>query len=216
VSDLPGSLRDRFLGVTGKYLLQIYPKKNIWNRDNQEEFVTELRTVNDRVTGTPVEQYEYTSLLVRSYIEAALYALAAIVVLVGIHFRRVGMVLLSLVPVAIGTIWTAGIMHLLQLPVNPANIMVLPLVVGIGVTNGIHILNRYVEEGTPSLLTKSTGKAVVISGLTTIAGFVSLALGNHQGIQSLGLVMSIGVACCMLAALTVMPALLMFKSSKLK
>ncbi len=211
VNDLPGSLRDRFLGVTGKYLLQIYPKKNIWNRDNQEEFVTELRTVSERVTGTPVEQYEYTSLLVRSYIEAALYALAAIIVLVGIHFRKVGMVLLSLVPVVIGTIWTAGIMHLLYLPVNPANIMVLPLVVGIGVTNGIHILNRYVEEGTPSLLTKSTGKAVVISGLTTIAGFVSLALGNHQGIQSLGLVMSIGVACCMLAALTVMPALLMLK-----
>jgi len=216
VKDLPRSLRDRFLGVTGKYLLHIYPKKNIWNRDNQAEFIAELRTVSDRVTGTPVEQYEYTSLLVRSYIEAALYALGAIILLVGVHFRRLGMVLLSLVPVAIGTIWTAGIMHLLDLPVNPANIMVLPLVVGIGVTNGIHILNRFIEEGTPSLLTKSTGKAVLISGLTTIAGFASLALGKHQGIQSLGLVMSIGVACCMLAALTVMPALLMVGSTNPK
>lgn len=211
VGDLPSSLRDRFMGVTGKYLLHIYPRKNIWIRENQAEFIGELRLVTERVTGTPVEQYEYTSLLVRSYIEAALYALGAIVVLVGMHFRRLGMVVLSLVPVMIGTIWTAGIMNLLNLPVNPANIMVLPLVVGIGVTNGIHILNRFVEEGTPSLLTKSTGKAVVVSGMTTIAGFASLAMGKHQGIQSLGLVMSIGVGACMLAALTVMPALLMLK-----
>jgi len=118
------------------------------------------------------------------------------------------LVLFSLLPVALGTVWTAGIMGTLELPLNPANIMTLPLVVGIGVTNGIHLLNRFVEEGTPSLVTKSTGKAVIVSGLTTIAGFASLSLGQHQGIQSLGQVMSLGVASCMMGALTVLPALL--------
>jgi predicted RND superfamily exporter protein len=86
--------------------------------------------------------------------------------------------------------------------------MILPLVIGIGVTNGIHILNRYAEEQTPSVLTRSTGKAVIVSGLTSIAGFGSLSLAEHRGIQSLGLVMSVGLATCMISGLTFVPALL--------
>jgi hypothetical protein len=86
--------------------------------------------------------------------------------------------------------------------------MTLPLVAGIGVTNGIHILNRFAEEQEPSILAKSTGKAVLVSGLTAIAGFGSLVLANHQGIKSLGEVMSLGIAACMVAALMVLPALL--------
>ena len=80
--------------------------------------------------------------------------------------------------------------------------------IGIGVTNGIHILNRFAEEQNPSILAKSTGKAVLVSALTTIAGFGSLIPAKHQGICSLGVVMSTGVAACMLAALTFLPALL--------
>jgi len=86
--------------------------------------------------------------------------------------------------------------------------MTLPLVIGIGVTNGVHILNRFTEERNPGILAKSTGKAVLVSGLTTIAGFGSLIPAKHQGIASLGIVMSVGVATCMVAALTLLPALL--------
>src|SRR5204863_7874131 len=101
-----------------------------------------------------------------------------------------------------------GLIGLLDIPLNPANIMTLPLVIGIGVTNGIHILNRFAEEQSPSILARSTGKAVLVSGLTTIAGFGSLILANHRGIKSLGYVMSTGIATCMIAGLTFLPALL--------
>lgn len=208
VDDLPRSLRDRFRGITGRYLLQIYPKEDVWDRANQGRFVNELRTIAPRVTGTPVSQWEYTSLLVDSYLLAAMYALAGILVLVTIHFRQVSWVILALLPVGLGAVWTAGYMGLTGVPLNPANVMTLPLVVGIGVTNGIQILNRFAETGTPTMLTVSTGKAVIVSGLTTIAGFASLILGKHQGIQSLGLVMSVGVTACMVAGLTVLPAIL--------
>jgi len=126
-----------------------------------------------------------------------------------VHFRRIGSVILSLIPVAVGTLWTTALMSLLDVPFNPANIMMLPLVVGIGVTNGIHILNRFAEEHNPSILSRSTGKAVIVSALTTIAGFGSLVVAKHQGIQSLGIVMSIGVGMCMLVAVTFLPAILM-------
>ena len=206
--DLPAPLRHRFIGRTGKFLLQVYPKENIWDRQNQEVFVRELRTVDPDVTGTPVQLYEYTTLLKDSYVKAAWYALGAIAILVFIHFRTLSCVALALVPVLIGSIWTLGLMGLLLVPFNPANIMTLAVVIGIGVTNGIHILNRFAEEQNPSILSKSTGKAVLVSGLTTVAGFASLIPAQHQGIASLGIVMSAGVAACMVAGLTLLPTLL--------
>ena len=208
IQDLPRSLRNRFIGVTGKQLLQVYPKTNIWERVEQEKFVKELRTIDPEVTGTPVQLYEYTTLLKDSYIQAAYYALIAIVIMVFIHFRSVLCVVLALLPVAIGVIWMAGAMGILHVPFNPANIMTLPLVIGIGVTNGIHILNRFAEELTPTFLSKSTGKAVLVSALTAIAGFGSLIPAKHQGIASLGIVMSAGIATCMIASLTFLPAVL--------
>jgi len=206
--DLPATLRNRFIGVTGKYLLQVYPKHDVWERKYQEELVADLRKVDPRATGTPVQLLEYTTLLKQSFEEAARYSLIAIAILVFIHFRKVSCVILSLIPVGLGFLWMVGLMGLFDLPFNPANIMTLPLVVGIGVTNGIHILNRFAEEHHPSILAKSTGKAVLVSGLTTIVGFGSLIVAKHQGIQSLGYIMATGTATCMLIALTFLPAIL--------
>jgi hypothetical protein len=208
VEDLPPALRDRFVGVTGKLLLQVYPRDDVWQRDKQEKFVTELREVDPNVTGTPVQLYEYETLLKDSYIQAAWYSLAAIALMVFFHFRSLGAVILSLLPVGIGTLWLAGLMGWFGIPINLANIMTLPLVIGIGVTNGVHILNRFAEERTPGILARSTGKAVLVSGLTAIAGFGSLILAKHRGIYSLGCVMAIGIATCMIAGLTFLPALL--------
>jgi len=207
--DLPPALRHRFVSKNGDvYVIQIYPKEDVWQRDKQKEFVEQLRQIDPKVTGTPVQLYEYTTLLKQSYEEAAWYALGAIALLVFIHFRSLTCVVLALLPVAVGTIWMVGFMGWSGIPFNPANIMTLPLVIGIGVTNGIHILNRFAEERTPSILTKSTGKAVLVSGLNTIVGFGSLMLAKHQGIASLGYVMAVGTATCMVAALTFLPAVL--------
>jgi len=208
VEDLPSVFRNQFVGVTGKYLLQVFPRENMWQRDNQEKFITELRTVDPEVTGTPVQLYELEELLKNSYLQAAQYSLAAIALLVLIHFRSVGAVILALLPVGIGTLWLAGLMGWFGIPINLANIMTLPLVIGIGVTNGIHILNRYAEERTPNILSRSTGKAVLVSGLTAVAGFGSLIIAKDRGIHSLGCVMSVGIAACMIAGLTLLPALL--------
>ena len=206
--DLPLALRHRFVGQTGKYLIQVYPKEDVWQRDHQQAFVEQLRTVDENVTGTPVQLLEYTTLLKNSYEKAAWYSLGAIALLVFIHFRSLTCVVLALLPVGIGAIWMVGFMGWTGILFNPANIMTLPLVIGIGVTNGIHILNRFAEEHKPGILAKSTGKAVLVSGLTTIVGFGSLILAKHQGIESLGYVMAVGTATCMIAALTFLPVLL--------
>jgi uncharacterized protein len=208
--DLPPALRARLIGVTGKYLLQVYATKDLWHHDNQQEFLQELEKIvpADKVTGTPSQLYQYTTLLRDSFVQAAGYALIAITLAVFLRFRSLVAVALALLPVVIGTTWLLGLMALAGIPFNPANMMTLPLVIGIGVTNGVQILNRFAEEQEPSILAKSTGKAVLVSGLTAIAGFGSLVLASHQGIRSLGEVMAIGIAACMTAALLVLPALL--------
>jgi uncharacterized protein len=208
VEDLPRAFRDQFVGVTGKFLLHIFPRENMWQREHQEKFITELRAVDPKVTGTPVQLYEFEELLKNSYIQAAWYSLAAITLLVLLHFRSVGAVILALLPVGIGTLWLAGLMGWFGISINLANIMTLPLVIGIGVTNGIHILNRFIEERTPGILARSTGKAVLVSGLTAVAGFGSLIIAKHRGIYSLGCVMATGIATCMIAGLALLPALL--------
>lgn len=206
-ADIPAPLRHRFISKAGsKFLLQVNPRSNVWERANQEVFVGEVRQVAPGVTGEPVQLLEYTTLLKDSYVEAAGYALAAVVVLVFAHFRNLLCVCLALLPVGLGTLWFAGVMAWLGMPFNPANIMTLPLVVGVGVTNGIHVLNRFAEEGSPSIFGRSTGLAVLLSALTTIAGFGSLMLGQHRGIASLGLVMALGTATCMFAGITILPA----------
>jgi predicted RND superfamily exporter protein len=208
VQDLPPALRNMFIGVTGKFLVQIYPKKDVWQRDNQKEFIDQMRNIGLDPTGMPVQLYEYTELLKESYEQAAWYSLIAIIFLILFHFRNVGSVVLSLIPVAIGSLWLGGLMGILHVQLNPANIMILPLVIGIGVTNGIHILNRFAEEQQASILARSTGKAVFVSGLTAIAGFGSLMLAKDRGIHSLGVVMAAGVTSCMIAALTFLPTVL--------
>ncbi len=208
--DLPPALRNRFIGVTGKYMLQVYSRQNLWEHENQKALMEQLDSVipPDRVTGTPFELYHNSTLLKKSYEQAARYALIAIIIMVLLHFRSLLWVGLALLPVAVGAIWLLGFMGLANIPFNPANIMTLPLVLGIGVTNGVQILNRFAEEQQPSIFAKSTGKAVLVSGLTAIIGFGSLMVARHQGIRSLGIVMSVGLASCMIAALTVLPALL--------
>ncbi len=207
--DIPAPLRHRFISKSGdRFLLQVNPRSNVWERVPQEVFVRELRQVAPDATGEPVQLYEYTTLLKDSYVEAAWYALAAVAVLVWLHFRRVGAVLLALLPVGLGMLWLAGALGWLGQPFNPANIMTLPLVVGIGVTNGIHVLNRFAEERSPTIFGRSTGKAVLLSALTTVAGFGSLMLADHRGIASLGLVMSVGTLACLVAGVVVLPTLL--------
>jgi hopanoid biosynthesis associated RND transporter like protein HpnN len=206
--DIPPFLRERFISSSGKFLLQIYPRGDVWQRSTQEQFVRELRSVDPEVTGSPVQIYEYTSLVKKSFEKAGAYAGGVIAIMVFLHFRRLGSVLLAFLPVVLGFCWMLGLITFLGISFNPVNIMSLTLVIGIGVTNSIHILNRFAEEPHPSIMATSTGKAVLVSGFNTIAGFGSLMVAKHQGIASLGAVMAIGTGMCMLASLTVLPAVL--------
>jgi hypothetical protein len=208
VEDVPGPVRRIFIGKTGKFLVQVFPKENIWEREPLVKFVHELQQVAPGVTGTPLGLYEFVDILLRGYIKAALWAFLVITVLVVIDFRSPYATVLTLLPLIVGMTWMIGAMVILRIDFNPANIMVLPLIVGIGVAYGIYVVQRYRETREATFYGKSTGRAIVLSALVTTFAFASLLIGAHRGIRSLGLVMTIGVIACLIAALALLPALL--------
>jgi predicted RND superfamily exporter protein len=120
--------------------------------------------------------------------------------------------LLALVPLTLGAVWTLGLMGGVGMPFNAANLLLLPLIVGVGIDNGIYLVHRFREgrdgadERRP--LAPSSAKAITLASLTNIVGFGSLMLSSHRGIWSLGFVVALGVLCLWIASVTTLPSLL--------
>ncbi|MEM6600180.1 MAG: MMPL family transporter [Verrucomicrobiota bacterium] len=208
LNDLPLELRTRYLSENGKVLLEVNPKENVWEEDANRAFVADLRSVDPKATGTPVQNLAYIMLLRDSYVEAAGLAALAILILIFIHFRSIVKVILTMIPLALGVIWTGGVMAWFHIDFNPANIITLPLVIGIGVAFGVYVVDRHREDGAVKLFSSSTGKAILLSAMTTIIGFSSMMTGDYVGLRSLGLVMTIGIFFCFLSSSLVLPQLL--------
>ncbi len=210
LEDLPESLRNRFVGRTGKHLILAYPSINIWERPAMEKFLREVRAIDPLVTGNAVHVFESSRLMVNGYVQGGIYAMIAIFFFLMLSLRRLASTLLVLIPTCVGSLWTVGFMDLMNLQFNMANLVILPLIIGIGVVNGVHILHRFREHPAEDnvVLSKSTGQAVVLSSLTTIIGFGSLMTADHMGVYSLGLVLSLGVGSCLIASVTLLPAMI--------
>ncbi len=208
IGDVPQEVREMLIGKTGKFLVRVFPKENIWEREPLVKFVREVQSVAPKVTGTPLGLYEFVEILKTGYRNAALWALLVIAILIFIDFRGGYATLLTILPLLVGTAWMFGTMVVLGINFNPANIMVLPLIVGIGVAYGIYVVQRYRESHEATFYSKSTGRAVILSSMTTMFAFASLLIGAHRGIRSLGLVTTIGVLACLIAALVLLPSLL--------
>ena len=206
--DLPPELKQRYLSKNGKVLLEIEPAVDVWERKPTEEFVGEIQTVAPEATGTPVMNLEYIDLLKESYVQAAFYAAGVVVVLIFLLFRRIKDVILTLLPLGIGILWMFGLLGFFKIQLNPANIVTLPMILGIGVAFGVYVVARYREEGKVRIFESSTGKAVVLSACTTLFGFGSMLFGEYRGLVSLGLVMSLGVICTLISAVVILPQIL--------
>lgn len=210
LDDLPAGLVTRFVGKhQGRHLLKIYGKGNIWDMQALTAFVRDIRSIDPRATGNPLQTYEASLDMKRSYEQAALYALAVIVVVLLVDFRNPLIALLAALPLGVGMLQLFGLMGLLGIPLNPANMIALPLILGIGVDYGVHILHDYREHPHRRYrMSPSTAVAVMVDSLTTVVGFGSLMIASHQGLQSLGRVLTIGVTCCLFTSMVMLPALL--------
>jgi uncharacterized protein len=210
LADVPDELRRKFIGKRGDFLLQIHPKVDIWEREGARTFVRELRSVDPDVTGAPIITYEAIGHMERAYYQGTVYAFVVVGLLSFLMIRRVKETLLALLPLVLGLLWTIGLMRVFGIQFNMANVWGLPLIIGASAEFGLNVMVRYLEgrdHGGP-LIARSTVMAVALSGVSTIVGFGSLMIARHQGIYTLGLLLTLGSACGLFAALIVLPVLL--------
>jgi len=210
LADVPSYLRERFVGKSGRYLLQIFARDNIWEREPMQTFVHQLQTIDADVTGPPVVALYSIQNMQQGYVRGGVYALITIVGVTLMHFRRLKPTWLALLPLGVAALWMLPCMALFGVQMNIANLIVIPLFMGMAIDNGIHLVDRALEppRAASERTTQSTGKAVVLATLTTIAGFGSLMVARHAGIFSFGLLLALSVTCNLVAVFTVLPLLL--------
>lgn len=260
--DLPPELKSRFVSPHGQWLLQIYPKDQVWDMEPLERFVNDVRSVDPEVTGVPLQNFEAARQIKHSYEICAAYAMAVIMITLLLDFSRkekllgtfipplaatlvagyllqtqqkswsIGAMLmiyaaltlataavhdrravvhslLAITPPVVGMGITFGLLVIFDIPLNPANLIILPLILGIGVDNGVHIIHDCRSQSDRIYCTApSTINAIMLTSLTTMVGFGSMMIAAHRGLYSLGAVLTIGVGSCLFVSLVTLPAML--------
>lgn len=219
VADLPESYRKNFFDKSGtKNLIMIYPRQDIFvDLSSMERFNNSLEKVSPEITGTSQIAIEWMDEFNDATPKAALFIFAAVLIFLLLTFRSIKYTIFASVPLVIGMVWMLGLYPLFGLKLNMVNVIVIPLIIGMGIDFGIHIAHRYKTEGNIETTYRYTGKGVFLSALTTMIGFGSLGLvGSFPAIASLGSILFFGITACLLTTLIILPALLSFIHKKEK
>jgi hopanoid biosynthesis associated RND transporter like protein HpnN len=204
---IPGEIARDWIAPDGRARVEILPKGDPDDTRTVRDFVTAVLAAEPDASGPAVEVFAAGNTVVRSFIEAGVFALSVIAVLLLIALRRIGDVLLTLVPLVLAGVTTLELCVVLGIPLNFANIMALPLLLGIGVAFKIYYILAW-RAGRTSLLQSSLTRAVVFSAMTTATAFGSLWLSGDPGTSSMGKLMALALTCTMAAAVLFQPALM--------
>ena len=208
-SALPPAFRDNLLSPEGRYAIYVHPHGDIWDPVEQAAFLDSLRALDPDVTGLPVLG---SFMVERSRHALRVTALLGVVLLmlwVGLAFRRLLPALLAIMPALLTLTVLGTLMCLLGIPWNPLNVMALPLVLGIAVDDGVHLVHRYLtERGNLARTLVGSGQSVVLTSSTTLAAFGTLAFAAHRGLASFAMVTCLGVATALVLSLWLLPELL--------
>ena len=208
--ELPALLSNHWYSQNGVYRIAAYPTENISNNDALRRFVRAVQQAAPQATGVPIISLEAGEAVVDAFVHAFSLALVGVIVALSILLRSVRDTLLVLMPLLLAALFTGAATVLLDIPLNFANIIALPLLLGIGIDCSIHMVHRCRNAAKlgEDLLHTSTARAIYYSALTTLAGFGSLAFSPHQGTASMGLLLAVGVLLTLVCVLIILPAIL--------
>ncbi len=207
-ADLPDYLKRQWVGETGQYKILITPEFDQNNVENLKQFVADVQAVAPSSSGLPVADQASGTAVVKAFIQAFVGAIISITILLLIILRNIKETLLVIGPLLLAGLLTSATNILLESPFNFANIIALPLLMGMGVDSSIHIMQRlksgFADQS--EILQSSTARGVFYSALTTLCSFSSLAFTPHVGTASMGLLLAIGIFFTLVCTLVVLPA----------
>ena len=206
-SNIPRDLAREWLTPDGRARVRVLPKGDPDDTAVLRDFVTAVLAIEPNATGQAVALYESGNTVVRAFVEAGIFALSAIFILLWVTLRRIGDVLLTLVPLLVAGVVTLELCVIFGLPLNFANIIALPLLLGVGVAFKIYYIMAW-RAGKTALLQSVLTRAVIYSAMTTATAFGSLWMSSHPGTSSMGKLMALALLCTMAAAVLFQPALM--------
>ena len=205
--DLPPDLVGDWVSVDNQRKVSVWPKENMNDPAAMADFVHVVKSIDPMATGMPASMVEAGSVVTGAFLQAVLWSLVAIGLLLGLTLRRVLDSLLVLLPLVLGGLYTVLACVALHLAINFANIIALPLLLGIGVAFNIYFVVNW-RAGVRDHWGTATGRAVLYSALTTSSAFGSLAVSPHVGTASMGLLLFLSVGVTVATTFLVLPALL--------
>lgn len=208
--DLPASLANRWHSRTGEYLVAVYPSGDIGDNESLRRFVRSVQQVAPQATGIPVISLEAGNAVIDAFIQAFSFTLIGVTVALLFMLRSLKYTLLVLVPLLLSSIFTGVFTVMLDMPFNFANIIALPLLLGLGIDSSLNMVQRSIgqQDKSENLVHTSTPRAVFYSALTTLVGFGSLMFSPHEGTASMGILLTVGLAFTLICTLIILPSLL--------
>jgi hopanoid biosynthesis associated RND transporter like protein HpnN len=207
LESLPEDLRRDWIGLDGRWRVEAAPSGDGQDNTVLSRFVAAVQAVAPQAAGAPITMIESGKVVERAFVQSGVTALVAIVLLLALILRRTRDVLLVLAPLLLATLLTLATMVAFDMALNFANVITLPLLLGIGVSFDIYfVMNWRIGQDRP--LGSPTARAVLFSALTTASAFGGLALSSHPGTATMGLLLMISLGYCLLTTLLVLPALL--------
>jgi hypothetical protein len=216
LGDLPPGLVTRMLSEDGHARIQVFPSGDLWHHSEMVAFVEAIRPLCADITGLPVNLVESARVTWSSLRGALVFSLLAIATLLLVLWRRLGDAAIALAPLLLAVLLTQVSTVLLPISLNFINVIVLPLILGIGIDSAVHLVYRANHLGgrVDGLLATTTARAVLYSALTTIASFGTLALSSHRGIASLGVLLVVAMLWTLAANLVLLPALMTLRARR--
>jgi len=212
LEDLPVSVLDQYSNRDrSKFLITIYPKSQLFaNATALKYFVDDVDRVSEKTTGGPPVAITWLRIAGRDGRNAILLTLLIVFVLLWIDFRRPWYALIAMIPLALGAFWMVGLMNIAGLLLNFMTLMGLPLIIGIGIDDGVHIMHRWQHEGMGNIFTvfSSTGKAILLTSLTTMLAFGSMIFSVFPAWAWFGGSLFLGVGACFVTTVVVLPGIL--------
>ncbi len=207
LAGLPQDIRRDWISEDGRARVEVRPNGNQNDNATMQHFAAAVLAVAPEATGTPILIQESAKTIVRAFLQAAGLALLSITLILFLVLRRPSDVLVTLVPLLLAGVVTLELTVLIGLPLNFANIIALPLLLGVGVAFKIYYVLAW-REGETSLLASALTRAVLFSAMTTASAFTSLWLSNHPGTSSMGKLLSLSLVTTLVAAVLFQPILM--------
>ena len=216
--ELPPTLRERFFGADGSIAVYAFPAKTVYNPDNLDALIKDVYSVSPEATGFPTTHQVFSKVVVESFTHGTQLALVFCLLWIMAATRSVRGFALAALPLLIGGGWMLGLMALGGIRFNYANMVALPLVIALAVDYGVWFSYRWSElkSHTPLQISLSAGKVIVLAAGTELAGLGAITLASYRGVSSLGISITIGLLCCLIATLVVAPAIGQLLDSKRK